>query len=96
MLVIDDVILLPFSFGDDQIMPNYLALVFKVLHKLTLEEMYPLDKIQNAIKENRMLYEFNENTKENYEKENKRLIKQLKMAKKVKELSFGVKMTTLN
>lgn len=89
MLVIDDVLLLPFSFGENQILPNYFALVFKVLHKLVLEEMYPLEKIQNAIKENRMLYEFDEVTKEEYEKENNRLMQRLKMAQKAKELSFG-------
>jgi len=89
MLVIDDVLLFPFSFGNDQILPNYLALVFKTLHKLALEEMYPLERIQNAIKENRMLYEFGELAKEAYEKENTRLIQRLKMAQKVKELSFG-------
>lgn len=89
MLVIDDIFLLPFSLGKDPILPNYFALVLKVLHKLVLEEMYPLEKIQNAIKENRMLYEFDEVTKEEYEKENTKLMQRLKMAQKAKEISFG-------
>lgn len=96
MLVLDDVLLFPFALGGDIILPNYLALVFKVLHKLTLEGMYPLDKIKNAVKENRMLYEFNEVSKEAYEKENTRLMELLKKAQKVREISFGAQLKIYN
>lgn len=92
MLVIDDILLFPFSFGKNPILPNYLTLVFQVLHKLTLEGMYPLDRIKNAIKENRMLFEFNEVSKEKYEKENIRLIQLLNKAQKIRDMSFGVQM----
>ncbi len=94
MLMIDDILLFPFSFGDNQILPNYISIVFKVLHKRTLEEMYPLERIKNTIKENRMLYEFNEITKGEYENLNVKLMQQLKMAQKVRDIGLGERVTT--
>ncbi|MBU4502825.1 MAG: protein gvpG, partial [Nanoarchaeota archaeon] len=67
----------------------------KALRTQALEEMYPIDKIQNQIKENRMEYEFGEITKEEYDEANKILMEKLRIAKKVKEMDLGVRVNIL-
>ncbi|MBU2639304.1 MAG: protein gvpG [Nanoarchaeota archaeon] len=81
VLVVDDLILTitvrPFVF------------IFKQVHQHALREMYPLEKIQNVIKENRMEYELKEISKEEYGKGAAILEEKLKVAKKVREMYSG-------
>ena len=91
VVVVDDMVLLPLSFAGIEPLPNYFTIVFNTLHKQALEEMYPLEKIQNAMKENRMEYELGEISKEGYEKASKELNQKLSIAKKVKDMNLGVR-----
>ena len=91
VLVVDDVLTLPLAFAGIELLPNYFTIVFNALHKQALEEMYPLEKIQSAIKENRMEYELGEISKEEYEKTSKESNQKLSIAKKVKEMNLGVR-----
>ncbi|MFH1337573.1 MAG: hypothetical protein ABIH55_01725 [Nanoarchaeota archaeon] len=96
VLVIDDLVLLPLAFVGVEPVPNMFMLVFKGLHKHILEQMYPLDRIQDAIKENRMEFELGETAKTDYEKRHKDLMKQLEMAKKVRETVIEARTDLLN
>lgn len=89
--MVDDTILLPLAFAGIEPLPNYYTIVLNTLHKQALEEMHPLEKIQDAIKENRMSYELGEISKEEYEKVSKELNRRLNIAKKVKEMDLGVR-----
>ena len=91
VIVVDDIVLLPLAFAGIEPLPNYFTIVFNAIHKHTLEEMYPLGKIQDAIKENRMEYELEEVSKEEYEKITKELNQKLNIAKKVKEMNLGIR-----
>lgn len=61
-----------------------LVSIMEIIYDHALKEMYPLDKINNEIKENRMLYEFGELTKEEYEERKNKLVEKQEMAKKVR------------
>ncbi len=50
-----------------------------------LREMYPLEKINNQIKENRLLFELGETTKQEYEAKNKDLLEKRQMAERIAE-----------
>ena len=64
--------------------------LFKQLHQYALAEMYPLEKIESAIKENRMEYELGEISHGEYEEGEKILNEKLQIARKVKEMGAGV------
>ncbi len=88
MLVLDDTLLLSTAFFADDIMPmpNLYLLVFNALRTNALQEMYPLEKTQDAIKENRLCFELGEIPLKQYEATHARLLEKLRMARKVKEL----------
>ena len=81
VLVVDDLIstltVRPFIF------------IFKKIHQYALREMYPLEKIESAIKENRMEYELREISKEDYEKGVAILEEKLRIAQKVRKMYLG-------
>ncbi len=54
--------------------------VMEQIRDYAYAEMYDVDEINSAIKENRLLYEFGEITEAEYEKRNKELNHKLKMA----------------
>lgn len=58
-------------------------------------EIYNPEKISDQIKENRMLYEFGEMTKEEYERNNEKLNHQLKIANQVNEMNLNNRMDIL-
>lgn len=66
--------------------------IMEIIYGHALKEMYPLDKINDAIKENRLLYEFNELSTKEYEARKKGLMEKLGMAKKVREMDLGPKL----
>jgi hypothetical protein len=59
-----------------------LSLIWTIqqLINVAYRELYDPEKIKASIKENRMLYEFGERSKEEYEREHERLASELKMA----------------
>ncbi len=59
--------------------------VIEQLRNHALREAYPLDKINNQLKENRMLFELGEIIKEAYETINNRLLEKREIAKRVWE-----------
>ncbi|MFH1239905.1 MAG: hypothetical protein V1672_01705 [Candidatus Diapherotrites archaeon] len=93
--MVDDLLTLPFAFVGMELLPNYFTIIFNAIYKHTLEEMYPLDKINDAIKENRMLYEFDELTTKEYEATKKQLMEKLEMAKKVRDMDLGPRLDIL-
>lgn len=57
---------------------------FQKIHDTAKQEMYNLDSINNKIKTNRMLYEYGEVSKGEYEKVTARLREERKIALKVR------------
>ena len=95
MLIIDDVILFPLAIMGIEPVPNLFRMIFDAIHKNTLKEMYPLEKTESEIKENRLEFELGEISREEYEKINKELMDKLKIAKQVRELNFDKRMDIL-
>ncbi|MDP2907142.1 MAG: protein gvpG [Nanoarchaeota archaeon] len=85
VLIVDDFLLYKLVIDPLVISPS--MTIFRAIRDYALREMYPLEKIRDAVKENRMLYEFGEISKEEYEKENERLMPLLKMAVRVSEIT---------
>jgi len=67
----------------------------EIIYGHSLNEMYPLNKISDAIKENRLLYEFGELTTKEYTERKKELMEKLEMAKKVREMNLGARLNIL-
>jgi len=78
MFFIDDLILRSLGVS----MPPGLDMIgtMEEIQKLAQKEMYNPEKIKRQIKENRLLYEFGELTREEYERTNAKLIQILKAA----------------
>ena len=62
--------------------------VVEQLRDRVLQEQYNPEKISDQIKENRLLYEFGEITKDEYEKINDKLNHQLKIANRVNNMNL--------
>lgn len=71
------------------------AFIMEIIHGHALRELYPLDKTNDAIKENRLLYEFGELTTKEYEARKEELIEKLEMAKKVREMDLETRLDIL-
>jgi len=69
--------------------------LFNQIHQHALREMYPLEKIQSAIKENRMEYELGEISKEEYEEGVVILEKKLRTAQRIRQM-YSETMDILN
>ncbi|MDI6708609.1 MAG: gas vesicle protein GvpG [Candidatus Thermoplasmatota archaeon] len=61
----------------------------------TLQEVYNPDKINDQLKENRLLYEFGEISKEEYERRNNLLNHNLKIANRVNSMNLNKRMDIL-
>ncbi|MDI6855314.1 MAG: gas vesicle protein GvpG [Candidatus Thermoplasmatota archaeon] len=61
----------------------------------TLQEVYNPDKINDQLKENRLLYEFGEISKEEYERRNNVLNHNLKIANRVNSMNLNKRMDIL-
>ncbi len=77
MFFADDLFLRMFGIS---IPPFDLIWVMQQISDYAYAEMYDVEEINNAMKENRLLYEFGEITEAEYEKRNKELNHKLKMA----------------
>ncbi|RYJ08480.1 protein gvpG [Halogeometricum borinquense] len=73
---------------DDLLVNPFLSLV-DILHTMALDEMYDTEAIQDDIKENRLLYEIGERSKEEYQQRKQELESQLDTAKQVKSQMRG-------
>lgn len=70
--------------------------VFEQIRDHTVREAYDPEKISNAIKENRMLYELGEITKEEYERKHVELTEKLKLAQRAREMNLERRVDIFN
>ncbi|MBI5347215.1 MAG: hypothetical protein HZB66_01250 [Candidatus Aenigmarchaeota archaeon] len=89
MFVIDDVFLLPLSLAGFEPLPNLIMMSFRAVHKNSLQELYPLKKTQNEIKEIALLYELGELPREEYKKRTSELAEKLRIAQRVNDINIG-------
>lgn len=68
----------------DDITIGPMVSLFKYIQDFALMEMYDPGKINDRIKENRLLYELGEITREEYEKANAQLLEKLETVTKVR------------
>ncbi|MFA9517155.1 gas vesicle protein GvpG [Halopenitus sp. H-Gu1] len=67
---------------DDLLVNPFLSLL-DILQTMALDEMYDMEAIQDDIKENRLLYEIGERSKEEYEERKQELEAQVEMAEQI-------------
>jgi hypothetical protein len=65
------------------------------IQKFALKGYYDPEKIKSQIKETRLLYEFGEISRQEYEQKNSELMHKLDLAQKVLEMDIGSKMNIL-
>ncbi|MGA9099076.1 MAG: gas vesicle protein GvpG [Methanotrichaceae archaeon] len=65
------------------------------IQKFARKELYNPEKIKNQLKENRLLYEFGELTREDYEKKNSELMRKLKLAEKAEDMNLSMRIDIL-
>lgn len=93
VMLIDDLILRQFGIS---IPPFDLIWLFEIIYDTAYNEFYDMKRIKDQIKENRLLFELSEITKEEYEETNKKLMSMLEIAKKVKKMDLDKKVDILN
>lgn len=88
MFFVDDLLLRSFGVS----LPG-LDLIWTIeqVQKFAHRELYNPEKIKNQIKENRLLYEFGELTKGEYERTNSELMHKLKIAEMAEEMNLGMR-----
>jgi len=88
MLIIDDVILRMLGIS----LPVLdLLWTLEQIQNYAYRETYNPEKIRNRIKENRLLFEFEELSREEYERANIDLMHLLKMAERVGDMNLGMR-----
>ncbi len=80
MIIIDDLLLRAFGFS---LKPFDMIWMLELLRTYALKEKYNLKKIDNQIKENRLLFELGEITEEDYKKVNESLLEERKTAEEI-------------
>jgi hypothetical protein len=86
MLIVDDLVFRSLGIS----VPVFdLFWTFEQIQKYSMKEFYNPEKIKNKIKENRLLYEFGEVDRAEYERSNTELMRQLKMAERALEMDLG-------
>jgi len=68
--------------------PFDLLWLFEQINDLAVREAYDPEKIGNAMKENQLLYELGEITKEEYERKHAELTETLKFARRAREMNL--------
>jgi len=61
------------------------------LQSFAHRELYNPEKIKDQIKETRLLYEFGEMTRGEYEQKNSELMRQLRLAEKAENMNLGMR-----
>jgi len=80
--IIDDIFLRMLGIS---IPPFDMIWLFETVQDFAVREAYDPEKISDSIKENLMLYELGEITKEEYERANAELLEALEIAKRARE-----------
>jgi len=62
---------------------------FEQLYQFAYKERYNSDKIKSSIKENRLLFEFGEITRDEYEEKNRALMHDLRLAERADEMGLA-------
>jgi len=65
--------------------------MLEIVRNYAYKELYNPEKIKNEIKENQMLYEFGELSREEFEETRSRLMEQLKFAERFEEMDLNVR-----
>jgi len=86
MFLIDDILLRSLGFSIPGLDMFWL---FEQILYFTRKEMY--DQIKDRLKENRMLYELGEISNDDYMRINARLVRQLRLAEKARDMNLGVR-----
>lgn len=86
MFLIDDILLRSLGFSIPGLDMFWL---FEQILYFTRKEMY--DQIKDRLKENRMLYELGEISDEDYVRINAKLVRQLRLAEKARDMNLGVR-----
>lgn len=86
MLIVDDLLTLPFAFLNLNLAPNIFIMIFESLDNFARDTL--IEEINDRIKENRLLYELGELEKGEYGQANGRLIEKLNLTKKVKSSGY--------
>jgi len=82
MILIDDLILQSLGMS---LKPFDLIWIMELIRDYGLKEKYNIGKINNQIKENRLLFEIGEITEEEHNEKNAVLIEKLEIAKRIME-----------
>lgn len=91
--LIDDLILRMFGIS----IPSFdLIWLLEQIRDLAIRDMYDPEKISDRIKENSILYELGEITKEEYEQARDELMDKLKLARRVRETNLEHRVDILN
>jgi len=69
--------------------------VLKTVQKFTVREAFDPEEIRDQIKENRMLYEMDEISEEEYERRHSRLQDDLERAKRAREMNHSKRIDLL-
>lgn len=80
MFIIDDVLLRCFGIT---LKPFDMIWLFQLMKDFSLREKYSLKKINNQIKENRLLFEIGELAEKEYKEKNEALLSSLEKAKEI-------------
>ncbi len=92
MFILDDIVLRQFGIS----IPGLdLLWTIEQIRGFAYREFYNPEKIKNRIKENRLLYEFGEINRDEYERTNNELLHKLKMAEQGQEMNLGARMDIL-
>ena len=92
MFIIDDILLRSIGIS----LPGLdMIWTLEQIQKFALKGYYTPEKIKDQIKETRLLYEFGELDRQEYERKNSELLHKLDVAKKVLEMDLGSKMDIL-
>jgi hypothetical protein len=83
---IDDLILRAFGIS---LQPFDMIWIFEQVRDYAYQQMYDPEEVAGQIKENRMLYEAGEVTKEEYERNHSELQDKLKIARRVREMNLN-------
>lgn len=88
MLIIDDLLLRQIGISIPGL--DFIWILGQI-RDFAYRELYNPEKIKNKIKENRMLYEFGEISRGEYERTNAELVRELKLAEMGEEMNLRVR-----
>lgn len=89
MFIIDDLLLRALGLS---LQPFDMIWLIELMRDYALKERYSIKDINNRIKENRLLFEIGELTKEEYDEKHTSLLEELEQAKEITErLSIDMK-----